>query len=74
MLKITARFGCEDEENEIFRANVRKSKKLDGTDILDGFNYNTNLDIRFQNVNNKKYTISIYCNIQFHTFAQVDTG
>ena len=59
MLKITARSGCEDGENEIFRTNVHESKKLDGTNILDGFAYNINFDIPFQNVNNKKYTISI---------------
>ena len=74
MLKIRARSGCEDRVNKIFRTNVRESKKLDGTDILGGFNYTTNLDIPFQNVNNKKYTISIYNIVQLHTFAQVDTG
>ena len=36
MLKITARSEYEEYgENEIFRTNVRESKKLDGTVILD---------------------------------------
>ena len=33
------------------------SKQLDGTNILDGFNYNANRDIRIQNINkNIKHT------------------
>ena len=61
------------ERTKFFERMYVKVKKLDSTNILDGFNYNTNLDIPFQNVN-KKYTISIYYIVQFHTFAQVDTG
>ena len=71
LLKIRTRSRCEDGENKIFKTNVRESKKLD---ILDSFNYNTNLDIRFQNIKNKKYTISINYIVQFYTFAQVDPG
>ena len=59
------------ERTKFFGRMYVKVKKLD---ILDDFNYNRNLDIRFQNVNNKKYTISMYYIVQFHTFAQVDTG
>ena len=62
------------ERTKFFGRMYVKVKKLDGTNILGGFNYNTNLDIPFQNVNNKKYMISIYYIVQFHTFAQVDTG
>ena len=35
MLKITAKSGGEDGENEIFWTNVHESKKLDGTDNFD---------------------------------------
>ena len=42
----------------VFRTNVGM-KQLDGTDILDGFIYDTNLDIGNENINSKqKYGIS----------------
>ena len=38
----------------------KQIKQLDGTNIADSFNYNTNRDIEIQNKNNKeKSTISI---------------
>ena len=58
------------ERTKFFR---RISKQLDGTNILDGFKYNANLDTGIQNINKniKKHDVYIiYC--QFYTFTQVD--
>ena len=41
--------GCEDGENEVIRTNVRLSKQLEGIKILDGSNYNINLDMQNNN-------------------------
>ena len=66
MLKIMARSGYEDGENEIFRTNEHESKKLNGADILDGFNYNINLDIRLQEIHD--------INVSYHPVFYFRTG
>ena len=64
------------ERTMFFRQIYDKSKQikqLDGTNIMDGFNCNTNLDIGVENINNEQNIhIMIYI-AQFNTFAQVDT-
>ena len=41
------------ERTSFFGQIYHKVNKLDGTNVLDGFNYNTNLDTGIQNINKK---------------------
>ena len=59
LLDITARSRCEDGENERYFSDKltdesKQIEQLHGTDMLDSFNYNTNLDIRIENKNNEQ--------------------
>ena len=66
-----ARSGCEEGEKTVFFAGIYENKQLDGENILDSFNYNTNLEIGIENINNKTkiHQINIIYIAQFYAFG-----